>query len=164
VAFLVGFIIIGHSLMKVAAKSKTKGGQLSNGEKEGYTPQLISMLIGGALMSFAMMVNLGTDTLTGGQGYLDFEYASTNPWKQHSQQMAKVLVLIVNIAGYWAFFQGWLSLNKAAQGSDGGQSTYGQGFGLIVGGIAAINVAWIIQLVAYTLGLGAELNNYINFN
>lgn len=143
--YFLGVAFLIHSLFKFKAHSE-------NPHQHPLHSALIVFLVGAALVGFMSAIGSVEDTL-------GFSHGSGSPLAADyggggggNSAMLAAVFAFVSLVGYIAFLRGWLLIKKMGDGREGGDALF-RGITHILGGVAAIHVVDVAQMLGITFGL-----------
>ncbi len=140
-----GFILMGVYQLRIYGESRTMMPSHSNLAKPMAT------LIAGAMLIYVPTAwTVMTTTVFGNSQVSPIDYSGPNPqWTQ----LAQVVVQVINLVGLAAFIKGWVLLARGSQ-SGTHQSSLGKAFTHIFGGVLAMNIVAVKNILWSSIGLG----------
>lgn len=143
--FGIAVFIRGISKLKEVADNSA-----SRAQRSSLTEPLANMILGVALiylpstMDTMLITVYGTSSITPYSGY--------GPAGSSFNEMAQVIINIVQFVGFIAFVRGLILFYRLGMGQ-AQQGTFNKGFTHLIGGIIAMNVVEFINIIGTTLGI-----------
>lgn len=143
-AYLAGFFFIFKAIYALKQYGDMRTMTSSNADLRG---PITSAFVGAALAFSPTVISITLTTAFGDDSLMAYPDTSTG-W----DQMGKTLVNIVYFVGGIAFIRGIMHLHKVGQGQ-AQQNTFSKGIIHIIGGIMALNITAVTNILFTTLGI-----------
>lgn len=145
--FGMGFLLRGVYALKIYGEGRT---QMSG--STSLKGPLLYFLVGTALMFFPTTKGVLMQTI--------FSYSQEEPlsYVQNpviGDQVMGVILQFVQLVGLIGFVRGWFYLAQLASPGGSGQHSFGKSMTHIFGGILAINIEGVREVLMNTFGIGA---------
>jgi len=147
--YIFGIVIFIRGVSKLREVAESSSGRA---QRSSLTEPLAHMILGVALIYLPTSMDVMLATVYGTSAITP--YSGYGPTGGSFNEMAQVIINIVQFVGFIAFVRGLILFHRLGTGQ-AQQGTFNKGFTHLIGGIIAINVVQFINIIGNTLGITA---------
>ena len=142
--FIAGMVFIFIGIYKLKAYGESRTMMSSN---VSLKEPIVALFIGSMLLYYPSALGMGLTTIFNTSQLTDLSYVTS--MVPSYDQSFKAILQLVQIVGLISFVRGWFVLSASTQPGRGG---FGKGMTHLVGGVLAVNIAAVKQILWTTFG------------
>ncbi len=147
-SYVCGIFLMVAGVMKLKAYGQQT---VMSSSHASFGPCMTYIAVGTALTFFPSLLNMATATFMGiGGGDAIYSYTGSSSGFGFAG-LTSVLIGIIKLVGFIAFFKGWMILSKLGS-HNGGQGVVGKGVVHILAGVFAVNIMTTWEVLRASFG------------